>query len=346
MGLYFAAWTPVAGLLVVLFARSGGLEWTAGLALFLPLVADLAASTLSMGRLCRTFPLHGTPPAKVLAACLASGLAFGLLWMLAAKLLALLYEVLGLFPGLAAWVDFRLALLFGIAFLLSLVAIAVHYALYEHNALAEAKNREVEAMVVAREAELRALRAQVNPHFLFNTLNSISALIGADAERARRMCALLADFLRSTLSLGEKLNIPLSEEVALARNYLAVEKVRFGSRLEVVEEIEPDCLAIPVPPLLFQPLVENAVKHGIATLLDGGVIRIEARRSPRFLRVVVENGFDAEAPARPQGGMGLANVRARIAARYGDDGRLDAGRRGDLFRAEVLLPAAGGLGTS
>jgi two-component system sensor histidine kinase AlgZ len=338
--LYLAAWAPAGVLMAVLFgddAQPGRSVST--LALFVPLVLVLAAAALSMDALCRSFPLHSTPPVKVIAVSLASGVAFGIFWMLAAKLLAVAYDALELAPGLGTWIDARIPALFLVALLAALLAVAVHYTLNQRDELAAARNREVEALAGAREAELRALRAQVNPHFLFNTLNSISALIGSDAERARRMCALLADFLRSTLSLGERATISLAEEVTLARNYLAVEKVRFGSRLEVIEEIEPDCLACPVPPLLLQPLVENAVKHGIGSLLDGGVVRIEARRSPRFLRVAVENGFDAESPARARGGLGLANVRGRLAARYGDDARLEAGRKGDLYRAEILMPA-------
>ncbi|MGH9671791.1 MAG: sensor histidine kinase [Bryobacteraceae bacterium] len=338
MGTYFSAWAPVAAALVIVFSRSSDIPWPAAMGLFIPLVFYLAAGTLSMGHLTAKYPLHGTPPPQVLAISLASGIAFSLTWILAAKLIALAYEVVDLFPGLSPQVDAHLPVLFGIGLLLWLLVAAVHYALTGQNELAESKRREVEAMVQAREAELRALRAQVNPHFLFNTLHSISALTGSDPARAREMCVLLAEFLRHTLRMGEKEMIALSEEAELARNYLAVERVRFGKRLRVEEEFEAGCEECAVPPLLLQPLVENAVKHGISSLIDGGVIRVEARRSPRYLRLVVENPFDAEAPPRARHGLGLANVRARLAARYGEEARLEAGPRGGVYRAEVMLP--------
>ena len=183
-----------------------------------------------------------------------------------------------------------------------------------------------------------ALKAQINPHFLFNSLHSISALTSVDPARARQMCVLLSDFLRSTLGLGEKTSVALAEELALARNYLAVEGVRFGARLKVRDEIEDGCHACPVPSLLVQPLVENAITHGISTLAEGGEIRIDVRRSSWALRLVVENDFDPEAPPRRKSGMGLRNVRTRLEARYGSEARLEAGARGGRWRVEVLLP--------
>ena len=159
--------------------------------------------------------------------------------------------------------------------LLFLLSLAVHYVLLAFEAAREAERRQLELEILAREAELRALRAQIDPHFLYNSLNSISALTGSDAPGARRMCLLLADFLRNTLEVSARQRIPLAEELALAERYLSIEQVRFGSRLRIerrVDETAPACL---VPPLLLQPLVENAVTHGIARLLEGGVIRLD-----------------------------------------------------------------------
>src|SRR5260370_2632838 len=116
-----------------------------------------------------------------------------------------------------------------------------------------------EAELLAREAELKALKAQIDPHFLFNSLHSISALTAVDAGRARDMCIRLSDFLRNSLRLGERTTIPFSEELALARTYLEVEQVRFGQRLRVAQDIEEAYCDCDVPPLLLQPLVENSI---------------------------------------------------------------------------------------
>jgi LytS/YehU family sensor histidine kinase len=166
---------------------------------------------------------------------------------------------------------------------------------------------------------------QINPHFLFNCLHSISALATQDGARAREMCVRLADFLRGSLGLGLRESIPLSEELGLARSYLEVERVRFGARLRVEEEIESGCEDCAVPALLLQPLVENAVKHGIAGLVDGGSIRLAVRRGVGVVTIAVENGFDPEMPPPSKSGMGLKHVRRRLQVRYGDDAEMEAG---------------------
>jgi two-component system sensor histidine kinase AlgZ len=196
----------------------------------------------------------------------------------------------------------------------------------------------MQASILAREAELKALKAQVNPHFLFNSLNSISALTSSDAPRAREMCVLLGDFLRRTLGLGEKSAIPLEEELSLVRAFLAVEKIRFGARIQMEENIQHEALQIQIPPLLLQPLVENAVAHGIANLVEGGWIRLDAKYSGGNLSISLENNFDPDAPPRRRGGVGLANVRQRLFARYGESASFVASTDGSRFRVAIEMP--------
>lgn len=223
--------------------------------------------------------------------------------------------------------------------LVYLLAVSFHYVLLGVDATRRAEQRSMELSILAREAELRALRAQVHPHFLFNSLNSISALVSADPVRAREMCVLLAEFFRKTLTLGEKSAVTLEEELTVARTYLAIEALRLGTRLCVEEEIDEAARGCRVPPLLLQPLVENAIRHGIATCPEGGVLRIEARTDGQRLRISVENPFDPDAPARPGAGVGLTNVRRRLLAGYGDRSRLDAERGADRFRVAIAMPA-------
>jgi LytS/YehU family sensor histidine kinase len=191
----------------------------------------------------------------------------------------------------------------------------------------------------AREAELTALKAQINPHFLYNSLNSISALTSIDPARAREMCVLLADFLRMTLGMGEKALIPLREELALLEKYCAIEKVRFGDRLTVQEEIQEETKECAVPPLLLQPLVENAVVHGIAQLPEGGWIRLKTTRDAGRIGVTVENSWDPEAGPSRKNGVGLKNVQRRLEARYGQEARLEAKAEEEVFRVSLSFPA-------
>lgn len=195
-----------------------------------------------------------------------------------------------------------------------------------------AARRALEADVASRAAELRALRAQVNPHFLFNCLNSVSSLIGHDAARARTMCLELAEFFRASLKAGAEQRVSLTTELALLRRYLVIEQVRFGSRLDPRFETHGELADVFVPPLLLQPLVENAVRHGVATLLDGGLVRIAATRADDRVEIVVENAFDPDG-RRAGTGVGLANVRERLEAAY---------RGHASVRAETVAPAGDG----
>jgi LytS/YehU family sensor histidine kinase len=192
--------------------------------------------------------------------------------------------------------------------------------------------------VQAREAELRALKAQIHPHFLFNSLNSIAALTSTDPARARDMAVRLSDFLRNTLGLGEKQSVPWRDELELTRTYLEVEKVRFGARLNVEMEVDEDCAECEVPPLVLQPLIENAIRHGIATLVEGGTVRVASRVFEGVLEVSVENGFDPESPAPRRHGHGLRNVRERLQNRFGSAARLATGAVENSYRAEMRLP--------
>jgi len=153
-------------------------------------------------------------------------------------------------------------------------------------------------------------------------------------------------FLRSSLGLGGRESIPLREELALARSYLEVEQVRFGARLEFSEDIQESCQDCAVPVLLLQPLVENAVKHGIAGLVEGGAIRLSVERLGASVRVAVENGFDPDAPPPNRLGMGLPHVRRRLELRYGDAASLQAGGRDGVYRVELRFPCESPIASS
>ena len=231
-----------------------------------------------------------------------------------------------------------LAVVFVVGLPLYLVSAVGHYLALAVEASHEAERRAFETEVTAREAELRALRAQLNPHFLFNSLNSINALIGSDPEGARRMCERLGDFLRRSLALGAREVVTLGEELILVERYLDIEQLRFGARLRVeveVADVLRECL---VPPLLLQPLVENAIKHGIQDLVEGGVVRLEAHGEGERLSITVTNPIDGDAPLRTGEGVGLANVQRRLVAWGEEAASLRADRTVDHFRVALTLP--------
>jgi two-component system, LytTR family, sensor histidine kinase AlgZ len=233
-----------------------------------------------------------------------------------------------------------LLMLWAVGILLYVVSVAIHYAMLAMEASAQSEQRAIKASVLARDAELRALKAQINPHFLFNSLHSISALTSMDPAKAREMCLALSDFLRMTLGLGEKVVILLSDELSLLRSYLAVEKIRFGSRMDMKEEVDPAVLNCLVPPLLLQPLIENAVSHGMANLPQGGWIRLTIRENGGgTLLVDVQNNFDPDAPPRRKNGLGLRNVQGRLETRYGKKAKVKINKEAEQFEVELSFPA-------
>jgi len=296
--------------------------------------------------ICRTHPLGSAPASRILGAFGSAAAAGGLVFAASAWLAALALERAGIFASLGSRIDPYLVYWFGMGVVLYFLSAGLHYAVLAVEASRDAERRAAEARTLAREAELLALRMQINPHFLFNCLHSISALATQDGVRAREMCVRLAGFLRSSLSLGGRECIPLNEELALARSYLEVEHVRYGERLRVEEEIELGCADCAAPALLLQPLIENAVKHGIAGLLEGGTIRIAACREGALVSIVIENAFDPETPAPARMGIGLAHVRRRLCVRYGDRAALEAGPSDGLYRVVLRFPCESPMASS
>lgn len=168
-----------------------------------------------------------------------------------------------------------------------------------------------------RGLELEALRARLNPHFVFNALNNVRALILEDAERAREMVTRLSNTLRHALVHSQRSEVTMNEEWAVMHDYLAVEAVHFESRLRVESHLPADCEAVRLPPMLLQVLVENAIKHGISRLPGGGCLHVKAQRLAGCLRLTVENPGRLEGPVENGTGIGLAWLRHRLAERGG-----------------------------
>lgn len=337
LGLYVLAWIPLMLLLGYLL-KASGLTNTEAIALMLLLAPLYAAMCLVAWYPTRATPIQSSGFARLVVTQLAAASVVSAVWMFTALLYASALQWAGYFPHISEHATLD-KLFFGIGVLLYLLSVAVHYVLLAIENSRQAEEHAHEAQVLARDAELRALKAQINPHFLFNSLHSISALTSSDPARARDMCISLAEFLRNTLGLGEKKTIALAEEISLVHRFLAVEKVRFGDRLQIDEQIESDTLSCFVPPLLLQPLVENAVIHGIANLPDGGTIRLVCTGGDGLLTITVENDFDPEYRPRRRTGIGLANVRDRLAARYGKRSSFDAEIAANHYRVRLILPA-------
>jgi hypothetical protein len=339
LNLYLLAWNPIALLLALFLALVSGLPWLDSIALALPLALVYAFVCLSGWYISREMPKSAGDVLQLLgvhtaAACLSSSL-----WLALGRGIAhALESAFGLFAGVEAGLLSQWPLLFVVGVLLYLLASAVQYTVLATDASRAAERRALELQVHARESELRALRAQIDPHFLFNSLHSISALTGSDPQGARRMALLLGDFLRDSLRVGRQQQIPLGEELGLLRQFLEIEHVRFGDRLKVRWEVADDTLGCELPPLLLQPLVENAVTHGIAHLLEGGEIVIRAERREGRLYIRVQNPFDPERPQRRGAGVGLDNVKRRLDTAFGSEAAARSLEEAGAFSVELVVP--------
>jgi two-component system LytT family sensor kinase len=214
----------------------------------------------------------------------------------------------------------------------------IYFGVKHQQELAETRERALRAESLAHEARLSALRFQLNPHFLFNAMNAVSTLVVEQrSAEANRMLSRLADFLRLTLEDGDRPETTLADELAYVRAYLEIEQARFAHRLRVRYDVADDALEAEVPPLILQPLVENAVKHAVAPRKEGGAITISAAVEGARVRVTVQDDGDGVSDDAPAG-VGLANVRARLAELYGGDAalRLENGDGGGL-RATIEL---------
>jgi two-component system, LytTR family, sensor histidine kinase AlgZ len=338
LALYLGLWLLIGVLLALLLATQGGAPARAALLIALPLSTIYAFMCLSAWYVARGLPLGAAAGMRVATTATAASLIASGAWVAMAHLWT---QYVGSRSGLAAagTTPPRLeSLLFGFGVLLYLLSLAVSYLLVAAQASQDAQRRGLQAQVLAREAELRSLRAQIDPHFLFNSLHSISALTTADPAAARRMCVLLGEFLRETVALGAEASITLARELSLVDRFLTIERVRFGDRLQT-EISAGNAAGCRVPPLLLQPVVENAVTHGVAHVLSGGTIRVAAARENGRLRIVVENPCDPDRPKTAGTGVGLGNVRARLRALHGADAHLTAMETEGRWQVELQLPA-------
>jgi two-component system sensor histidine kinase AlgZ len=337
-----AAWIAgilFAAILGTVLVTSWGMDWRAAAVLALPLSALAQGIAWTARYTCRANPLGRTEAWRIALTHAMSGLVLSYLWVSAGWMLTGFIDAM-----LDTKANYNLYLavrthLYGVGFSYYLLGVAFHYMLFAQKASQEAQERALESSMRAREAELSALKAQINPHFLYNGLNSISALTSIDPARARAMCVSLADFLRLTLGMGEKSVIPLREELGLLEKYCAIEKVRFGERLTVKKEIQEETRECLLPPLLLQPLFENAVVHGIAQMAEGGWIRLIVTRNGDRMSVTVENSWDPEAGSSRKNGVGLKNVQRRLEARYGKEAELQANAEDEIFRVKLSFPA-------
>ena len=221
-----------------------------------------------------------------------------------------------------------------------LIATLLYHALVYYSAYRDRSRREAALETELARFRLHVLQQQLQPHFLFNALHTISALMTEDVVTARRVLAQLGDLLRTALDRMDEQDIPLEQEFDFLRAYVGIQTARFGDRLTVEWEVDDEARSIPVPNMILQPCLENAIQHGIEPLEGGGSVTVAAHVSAASLHIdITDNGHGAAGQNGQVSGRGLNNVRERLEARYGERQSFEAGSvPGGGFRVRIVIP--------
>ena len=337
---YELAWLLAGVGLASLLRLTEQAEWTGALEFALPLCVVWSFDALSSYYICRSQPYSQRRWPVTLSLFGGASLLSALVWLGLGETWNLLGRWMShdnkpfVVMNSAGWVMY-----FAAGFALYLLSLLAHDVLVAFESVQAAARREAESRVLARDAELQMLRTQINPHFLFNSLNSISALTGFDPAAAREMTVDLAQFFRRTLALAERERITLGEEVVLCEHFLAIEKRRFGAKLNAELRISPAAAECLLPPMTLQPLLENAIKHGIRQVDGGGTIAVDALVRDGWMHIAVVNPVARDDVPASGHGVGLRNIRERLAVLYGPRARIAWQRSETQFAIEINLPA-------
>lgn len=335
---YLSAWGIAGVALAWILVITQGASWSAALLFAVPALLLYGFIVTSAYYVCRSLPLVNRSAQRVVVMFGSAALLSALGWLCLCLLFNNAIFAVGL-PGTGILMTPQLvAVLFCVASLIYLVSLLAHDVLIAFENINDAELKRTAAQVLARDAELQVLRSQINPHFLFNSLNSISALTAIDASAARAMVIELGNFFRKSLALSASSYITLGEELTLCEHYLAIEKIRFDNRLATDIAIEPESLPAKVPPMFLQPLVENAIKHGICNLSEGGTIGMMSAVHDAWLYVTISNPVDEHPSAATGTGTGLKNLKARLENLYGDRVRMTWQKTPANFRVEIIIP--------
>jgi len=227
---------------------------------------------------------------------------------------------------------------FTIGLLLFIIAIILNYVIIYYNNFTEKVISESNFNSLIAEAELKSLKYQINPHFLFNALNSISSLTISDPEKAQEMSIILSDFLRKTLAVNDIKMVLLKDEIESINLYLKIEKVRFEKRLQINLDIPEECEGILIPNMILQPLVENAIKHGVYESSENVDINISCEIKENFVEITISNTFDPSSVSNLGEGIGLSNINSRLKLIYKRTNLVSITKSDNIFKVLLLIP--------
>jgi sensor histidine kinase YesM len=266
----------------------------------------------------------------------ASGALSVALWVLITKLI--MTSVLPEQNNYQAYWDATLPYRVGTGVFIYGLIILTYYLFESLRNLSEKNAKEARLESLVKETELKMLRSQINPHFLFNSLNSISSLTITDPEKAREMVVKLSEFMRYALSRKDEQPVTLQHELENLRLYLDIEKVRFGDKLTMEENINPECLGLRIPVMLLQPLYENAVKHGVYESTESVKIITHVKITDGYLDISISNNYETAPSSRIGTGTGLLNVSRRLELFYGNKASIRTVKENGVYTVTLYIP--------
>ncbi len=328
----------ICGLISITYA----VNMTDVLILFAPLYFLCLLLILPNYYICRGLPLEQTPWLMLAGSQTLTLIAVVTIWSLAGQGYAVFLN--GALDDVTE--PSRFIELFDVSQLLNVTIVTIQYEIivlihYLFFAMEKARDFERAASqqkLLISEAELQTLKATVHPHFLFNSLNTLANIALSSPEKAHRFCLLIADFLRYSVAYSKKSSVTLNDELEHVQNYLGIERERFGDRLQTSFEVDDALREISVPPLILFPVVENAIKHGIDSCLEGGTLELVARSHDQMAIIEVSNPVDELGRKLKGTGHGLLSVERRLRNLYGEAALLKTTREKGRFRVQIYLP--------
>ncbi len=287
----------------------------------------------------RYISFEGTGFYKILVNHIIGAIVVSALWLFCGYII--LKEVLGFNDSYQQFFFTTLPWRFLIGVLIYFVITSFYYLIIYYSGFQERKLYEAELKNLVTQAELKSLKFQINPHFIFNSLNSMSALTTIDPGKARGMILKLAEFLRYTLANNDQQENKLKDELNNIKLYLEIEKIRFEDKFDFTEELSAECLEHEVPNMLLQPLFENAIKHAVYESLEKVKVNLKCSGENGYLKIEVSNTFDLDTKSKKGAGVGLKNIRERLRLIYHQNNLMEVAKENNIFKVTLYIPQKG-----
>ena len=273
--------------------------------------------------------------ARIILTHFGGGLLISVVWMILGY-----FAVISIIRDTESYGDFFVTTIksrFIISILYYFLLTAFYYVIIYYSGFQERLIKETELKNLVTEAELKSLKFQINPHFIFNSLNSMSALTEIDPKKAKQMIIKLADFLRYTLANNDRQKNTLLEELKNIKLYLDIEKIRFEDKFEYIEELQEECGKTEIPSMILQPLFENAIKHAVYETLDSVKIVLTCLKKGDFMKISLCNSFESESHKKGAG-VGLKNIKDRLKLIYQQDNLMEVIKENNKFTVNIFIP--------